>query len=220
MLPCFLGIAAVCLSFRKSSAATTRARVSRGWITSSICPVAAAANGELNCFSNSSSESRAFRVPLRRQRLLQLPRVEDADRSLGAHHRHLGGRPRQADIGPDHLAAHDDVGAAVRLAKHHRHLGDGCLGVGVHDLCAVPDDAVPFLVGPGQEAGAVDQGHERDVERVREPYERAILSEASMSSTPARCSGWLAMTAATRPLRRMNPTTAFGAKPACTSRNE
>ena len=30
MLPCFLGIAAVCLSLRKSRAATTRARVSRG----------------------------------------------------------------------------------------------------------------------------------------------------------------------------------------------
>ena len=49
---------------------------------------------------------------------------------------------------------------------------------------------------------------------------RAILSEASISSTPARCSGWLAMIAATRPFRRMNPTTAFGAKSACTSRNE
>ena len=54
-------------------------------------------------------------------------------------------------------------------------LRDGRLGVGVDQLGAAPDDAVPLLVGAGQEAGDVDEGEHRDVERVAGAHEPGRL---------------------------------------------
>ena len=72
---------------------------------------------------------------------------------------------------PQVLGAHDVVGAAVGLAGDDRDLRDGRLGVGVDQLGAAADDAVPLLLGAGQEAGHVDEGQHRDVERVAGPHE-------------------------------------------------
>src|SRR5215210_1298860 len=69
-------------------------------------------------------------------------------------------------VGPQVLGAHDVVGAAVGLAGDHRDLGDGGLGVGVDQLGAAPDDALPLLGGPGEEAGHVDEGEHREIEGV------------------------------------------------------
>ena len=84
----------------------------------------------------------------------------------GPHHRDLGRRPGEVEVGADVLRAHDVVRAAVRLARDHRQLRHRRLGVGVEELRAVADDPAPLLRGAGQEAGHVDEGDERDVERV------------------------------------------------------
>ena len=44
---------------------------------------------------------------------------------------------------------------------------------------------------PGKKAGDVLERHQRDVERVAEPDEPGALDARLMSSTPARCAGWL-----------------------------
>ena len=55
-------------------------------------------------------------------------------------------------------------------------LRHGRLGVGVDELGAAADDAVPLLVGAGQEAGDVDEGQHRHVERVAGAHEpRGLL---------------------------------------------
>jgi hypothetical protein len=43
---------------------------------------------------------------------------------------------------------------------------------------------------------------------------RLALTEALMSMAPDNTDGWLAMMPMLRPVRRANPTTMFGAKPA------
>ena len=122
----------------------------------------------------------------------QLLAVEDVDRALGAHHRDLGGRPGEVDVGAEVLGAHHVVRAAVGLAGDHRDQRDGGLGVGVDQLRAAADDAVPLLVGAGQEAGDVDEGQHRDVEGVAEPHEpggllRGVDVEACRRTASA---GW------------------------------
>src|SRR5204863_9332865 len=47
---------------------------------------------------------------------IELALVKNIDRSLGAHDRDLGRRPREVRIGPDVLARHDAIRAAIRLA--------------------------------------------------------------------------------------------------------
>jgi hypothetical protein len=47
---------------------------------------------------------------------------------------------------------------------------------------------------------------------------RAAFSDASMSSVPASCSGWLATTPTLRPSTRPKPITMLGANSGCTSR--
>ena len=84
----------------------------------------------------------------------------------GPHDRHLGGRPREVEVRPDVLRAHDVVRAAVGLPRDHRQLRHRRLAVRVEQLRAVADDPAPLLVGAGQEARHVDERHERDVERV------------------------------------------------------
>ena len=55
------------------------------------------------------------------------------------------------------LAAHDVVGAAVRLARDDGDLRDGRLAVGIQQLGAVADDPAMLLVDAGEEAGDVDE---------------------------------------------------------------
>ena len=76
---------------------------------------------------------------------------------------------------PEVLGAHDVVRAAVGLAGDHRHLRHGGLGVGVDELRAAPDDAVPLLFGARQEPGNVHKGQNRDVERVARAHEAGRL---------------------------------------------
>ena len=93
------------------------------------------------------------------------------DRALRAHHGDLRGRPGEVDVGAEVLGAHDVVRAAVGLAGDHGDLRDGGLGVGVDQLRAAPDDALPLLRRAGQEAGHVDEGQHRDVEGVAGAHE-------------------------------------------------
>jgi hypothetical protein len=97
--------------------------------------------------------------------------VDDVDRALGAHHRDLGGGEREVHVGADVLRRHHVVGAAVGLARDDRDLRDRGLGEGVEELGAVLDDAAELLRRAGQEAGHVDERHQRDVEAVAEPHE-------------------------------------------------
>ena len=92
-----------------------------------------------------------------------------------AHHRDLGRRPREREVGADRLRVHDDVRAAVRLARDDLHPRHGRLAVRVQQLGAVADDAAVLLVGAGQEAGHVDERDERDVERVARAHEARRL---------------------------------------------
>ena len=48
---------------------------------------------------------------------------------------------------------------------------------------------------------------------------RAAFSDASMSSTPASCAGWLPTTPIGRPFSREKPTMMLRAKCSCTSKN-
>ncbi|MPM37910.1 hypothetical protein SDC9_84530 [bioreactor metagenome] len=99
----------------------------------------------------------------------------DVRRTLGAHHRDLGGGPGEDLVRTEVLGAHRQVGTAVRLADHDGHLRDGRRGVGVEQLRAVADDAAVLLGDARQEAGDVDEGDQRDVEGVAEPDELRAL---------------------------------------------
>ena len=113
--------------------------------------------------------------------VLQLAAVEDLDRALRAHHRQLGRRPGEGEVGADRLGVHDHVGAAVGLAGDDLDAGHGGLAVGVEQLGAVADDAAVLLVDAGQEPGHVDEGDERDVERV------AACARTGPPSRTTRC---------------------------------
>src|SRR5262245_33261500 len=65
--------------------------------------------------------------------------VEDLDGTRCAHHRDLGGGPRNAPVVAEALRVHDDVRAAVRLAEHHAHPRHGGVAVRVHELGTVAD---------------------------------------------------------------------------------
>ena len=109
--------------------------------------------------------------------LLELAAIDDLDCPLWPHDGELGGWPGIGKVGADGLRVHDDVGAAVGLAGDHLDARDGGLAVGVQQLCAVADDAAVFLVDSGQEPGDVDEGDDRDVERVAGAYEaRGLLA--------------------------------------------
>ncbi len=73
------------------------------------------------------------------------------------------------------LRVHDVVGPAVRLARDDGDARDGRLAEGVEQLGPVLDDAVPLLVGAGQEAGHVLHHEQRYVERVAGPDEARPL---------------------------------------------
>ena len=135
-----------------SSPAISLMRVSAGSITSSTKPRSAATYGlaKRSVYSSTSSLRRATGIGRR----LQLAPVEDLDRALRAHHRQLGRRPGEGQVGADRLGVHDHVGAAVGLAGDDLDAGHGRLAVGVEQLGAVADDAAVLLVDAGQEARA------------------------------------------------------------------
>src|SRR5215211_208394 len=96
---------------------------------------------------------------------------DDPNRRRGAHDRDLSGRPRDVDVRPDVLGAHDVVGTAVGFPGYDRHLGHRRLGEGVEELGPVADDPTPLLVGARQKAGHVHEREKGDVERVAEAHE-------------------------------------------------
>ena len=73
----------------------------------------------------------------------------------------------------------------------------------------------------GLEARRVDEREDRQVEGSRTTARSArALSDASMSSVPARCSGWLATMPTARPSRRASPVTRLGAYRGRSSRKD
>src|SRR5690242_18821502 len=116
-------------------------------------------------------------------RALELVAEDDVDGALRTHDRYLGGGEREVDVAAEVLGRHDVVGAAVRLAGDDRDLRDGRLDEGIEELRAVLDDAAELLRRPGEEAGYVDEGDDRDVEAVAEadeasPLDRGVDVEA------------------------------------------
>src|ERR1700693_5583509 len=71
---------------------------------------------------------------------------------------------------------------------------------------------------PGRKPGTSSKTSRGMLKASQNRTKRAPLTDASMSSTPARCIGWLATTPTDLPASRMNPTRMFFAKPAWTSR--
>ena len=165
----------------------------------------------------SATRSRADRRPGRPRR--DLPAEDDVRGTLRAHHRDLVGRPGVRQVGPDRAGIHHDVRAPVCLAQDHLDARDRGLAVGVQELGAMPDDAAVLLVHARQEAGDVDQGDQRDVERVARRTNRAAFSAALMSSTPAEPSGWLATIPAPCPPSAPARRRRYAPTAACTSKN-
>ena len=101
--------------------------------------------------------------------------VDDVDRARRPHDGDLRRGPRVVHVGPQVLAPHDDVSAAVRLAGQHAHLGHRRLRIGVDELGAVLDDAAVLLFRPRQEARDVDEREDGHVEGVTESNEARRL---------------------------------------------
>src|SRR6202171_4309625 len=78
---------------------------------------------------------------------LQLSVEDDVDRAPRPHHSDLSGRPRDVEVRPDVLGAHDAVGAAICLARDHGELRHRGFGERVEQLGAVPDDPAVLLRG-------------------------------------------------------------------------
>src|SRR5215472_8358971 len=101
---------------------------------------------------------------------------DDLDRAFCAHYGDLRRRPGIVDVAADMFRRHHVVGAAERLARDHgdeRHRG---LRIGEEQLRAVLDERAIFLVGAGQESRHVDEGHDRNAERVAEAHEARGLA--------------------------------------------
>ena len=64
------------------------------------------------------------------------------------------------------LGRHDDVRAAVGLARDHRDEWHGRLGVRVDELGAAANDALVLLANAWQKAGHIDKSQHGHVERV------------------------------------------------------
>src|SRR5690554_6179513 len=101
--------------------------------------------------------------------------MDDVDRSLGAHHSDLGGRPGEYQVGPDATGVHHQVCPPVGLPGDHRDAGDGRLAERIQELGPVPDDPAVLLVHAREKPGHVDEREERDVEGVTEPDETRRL---------------------------------------------
>src|SRR5271157_384221 len=99
---------------------------------------------------------------------LDLAPEDNARCAFGAHHRNLRRRPRQNPVRSQILAAHRQIGPAVRLAQYHRKLGNGGLRVSKQQLRAMADNAAPLLLHAGKETGNVDQSYQRNIEGAAE----------------------------------------------------
>ena len=106
---------------------------------------------------------------------LDLVAVKNVDRALATHNGDLGSRPCEVDVGTELLRAHNDVRATVGLTRDNRDERNGGLGVCVEQLCATANNTAPLLVGAGEVAGNVDDGQNRNRERVAEANEAARL---------------------------------------------
>ncbi|CAB5392092.1 unnamed protein product [Rhizophagus irregularis] len=73
------------------------------------------------------------------------------------------------------LRRHHVIRAAIRLARDHGDLRHGRLGIGEQQFRAMLDNAVQFLRGARQEARHVDEGDDRNFERIAEPHEPCRL---------------------------------------------
>ena len=93
----------------------------------------------------------------------------------GAHHGELGPRPGQTEVVAHLLGVHDDVCAAVRFAQDDADARHRRPPVGEHELSTVADHAAPLEVLAGVEPGGVDEGDDRQVERVAEGHEPGCL---------------------------------------------
>ena len=63
----------------------------------------------------------------------------------------------------------------------------------------MPDDAVVLLVDAGQEAGHVDEGHQRDVEGIADLHEAGRLLRGPDVQHAGQDGGWLATIPVTWP---------------------
>ena len=102
--------------------------------------------------------------------------VNDVHGPFGAHHGDLSSGPRVVDVTSKTFAAHDYIGAAIRLSGQNADLGHRGLGVGEYQLGPVTDDPAVFLVGARQETGDVDKGNNRNIEGVAEAHEPCRLN--------------------------------------------
>ena len=156
------------------SAPASRRRVSRGSTSSSMNPSRAAIAAD-TCSASYSAASRSLlgcRVVGGRDRLA----VDHAHRLLRAHDPDLGVGPGEREVGAQVLRVHRDEAAAVGLAQHHGHLRHHGLGERVQQLRAVADHAEALLLRAGQEAGRVDEHHQRHPVRVAGAHElRGLL---------------------------------------------
>jgi hypothetical protein len=91
---------------------------------------------------------------------------QHVDRTLCPHHGDFGGRPSKVEVGAEVLGSHHVVGTAVGLAGDDRDEWHRCLGIGVDQLRAATNNAVPLLVCAGQETWNVDKGQDRDIEGI------------------------------------------------------
>src|SRR5690606_40796218 len=87
------------------------------------------------------------------------------------------------------FGAHHVVGATVRLARYHGELGDSGFAVCIEKLCTMLDDPSVLLSYAGQKSGNVFQGHDRNVERIAEPYEPRCLHRRSNVQHPRQYRG-------------------------------
>src|SRR5215211_4122513 len=114
----------------------------------------------------------AFRI--RVLRLRDLAPEDDTNGGGCAHYRDLTGRPRDVNVGPDVLGAHD-VGPAVSLPRNDRHLGHRRLRESIEQFRPVTDNPPPLLVRTRQKAWHVNERKERYIESVAEANEPRAL---------------------------------------------
>ena len=132
--------------------------------------------------------------------IAKLGPIEDLDGTLRPHHRDLGRGPRIVHVAPNVLGRHHVVSATIGFARDHRHLWHRGLGEGEQELRPVLDQSAIFLVGAGQEAGHVNEGHERNVEAVAEADEARGLARGVAVKYPCQHQGLIGDNADGAPL--------------------
>ena len=106
----------------------------------------------------------------------QVAAIQHPHRGRAAHHRDLRGGPRDDPVGAEAARVHHDVGAAVRLAQHDAEARHRGRRVRVQELRAVTNDAPPLEIATGLVAAGVDEGDDRQVERVAPLHEAGGLA--------------------------------------------